>query len=209
LIRNEGMIEEGKMQTIFTVQNRDLERLNPQQAVVFFRELLWAEAIKTGIAVNKINVSFRINVTDGGIDASIREIGTSCKSDLIKPGLTCYQIKASTSFKPWQETQVKKELFGKKQQPVKENLGNSVKGCLDNDGTYVLVCFKQDLTEKENQKAVRFFKSCFYKCGYKNPKVEIWGQNNIISFLYRFPSLALRLNERGGMKFQERITNSV
>lgn len=86
------MIEEGKMQTIFTVQNRDLERLNPQQAVDFFRELLWAEAIKTGIAINKINVSFRINDADGGIDASIRDVGTSLKSDLIKPGLTCYEI---------------------------------------------------------------------------------------------------------------------
>jgi hypothetical protein len=37
------------MDTIFTVRNQDLERLSAQEAVDFFRELLWAEATSLGI----------------------------------------------------------------------------------------------------------------------------------------------------------------
>jgi len=33
---------------IFTVTNEDLDRLDPAEAVRFFRELLWAEARRLG-----------------------------------------------------------------------------------------------------------------------------------------------------------------
>jgi hypothetical protein len=38
------------------------------QAVNLFGELLWAEAIRIGIGINKVNVPFRINDADGGIE---------------------------------------------------------------------------------------------------------------------------------------------
>ena len=100
-----------------------------------FRELLWAEAARIGIGINKINISYHVDVADGGIDASIRDVKDSFDSGLIKAGLNCYQIKAGGSFIPWQEFHIKKELFANKT-PGKENLGNSIKNCFDNQSTY-------------------------------------------------------------------------
>ena len=50
-------------ETIFTVTKEDLALLNPNtQQLMFFRELLWAEARRIGIEISKINVSSRIHV---------------------------------------------------------------------------------------------------------------------------------------------------
>lgn len=189
------------METIFTVRNDDLGRLGPQEAVDFFRELLWAEARRIGIAINKIHVSSWINVPDGGIDASVNENIAPAQSDIIKPGHTGYQIKTGETFKPWEDAQIKKELFGNKDSH-KENLGSSVRDCLDNDGTYVLVCFKQDPTKEQRSKTINSLKRYFELCGYQNPNVEVWSQNNLIGFLTVFPSLALKITRRGGSRFQ-------
>ena len=189
------------METIFTVKNEDLERLIPQEAVDFFRELLWAEARRIGIGISKIHVSSWINVPDGGIDALVEGNINLGGCDLIRSGRIGYQIKAGETFKPWEDAQIKKELFGD-QYPGKENLGGSVRDCLDNDGTYVLVCFKQDPTEEQHNRTVEAVRTYFEKCGYHNPKVEVWGQNNLIGFLKIFPSLTLKVNGRGGLRFQ-------
>ena len=60
-------------QTIFTVTNDDLGRLDERTAVDFFQRLLWAEARRIGIEISKINVSTRVNVPDGGVDATVDE----------------------------------------------------------------------------------------------------------------------------------------
>ncbi len=189
------------METIFTVKNENLERLGPQEAVDFFGELLWAEARRIGIEISKIHISSRINVPDGGVDALVEEKNISTQSDLIKTGHTSYQIKAGATFKPWQNGEIKKELFGKKD-PSKENLGNSIRDCLDKDGTYVLVCFKQDPAAPQLRQAIGALKHYLKQCGYQNPKVKVWGQNNLRGFLKVFPSLALEINQRGMARFQ-------
>jgi hypothetical protein len=112
------------MDTIFTVKNEDLERLSPKEAVALFRELLWAEARRIGLPISKIHISVWVDIPDGGIDAVV-ENPLSIPSDLIKEGRTGYQIKAGASFKPWQDGQIKRELFGTKH-PSRKNLGNSV-----------------------------------------------------------------------------------
>ena len=81
------------MDTIFTVKNADFDRLSPQEAVDFFRELLWAEAAALGIGKNFINVPSAITVADGGIDAEVQNVSASGGQGIIKQGLTRYQIK--------------------------------------------------------------------------------------------------------------------
>ena len=98
-------------ETIFTVKNEHLTRLN-QRAVDFFQKLLWAEARRLGIEISKINVSSRINVPDGGVDAAVDDVHIETGSGIIKQGKTSYQIKSGASFKPWQESVIKEELFG-------------------------------------------------------------------------------------------------
>ena len=60
--------------TILTVKNEHLELFSPEEAVNFFRELLWAEATSLGIGKTLINVPSAITVADGGIDAEVRDV---------------------------------------------------------------------------------------------------------------------------------------
>ena len=188
------------MDTIFTVTKENLEHLSPEEAVAFFRELLWAEAGKIGIPTSKIHVSIWVDVPDGGIDALV-ENSLQIPSDLVKEGQTGYQIKAGASFKPWQGAQIRRELFGTKA-PSKGTLGSSIRNCLDNNGTYVLVCFKQDFANNQHSQAVEAIKCYFEQCGYPNPKIEVWGQSNLLGFIKLFPSLALNITGKGTLKFQ-------
>ena len=139
--------------TIFTLRNEQLGLLDSQLAVAFFRDLLWAEARMQGVPLNKVKISLWANVPDGGIDASVTEDEAERvrTSGLIKAGASSYQIKTGASFKPWQQTAIKKELFGRKH-PNKENLGPSIKACLEKNGTYILACLGKSLMMRNTGK---------------------------------------------------------
>ena len=190
------------LRNIFTVSGTDLQRLGSLQAVEFFRALLWAEARRLKIPPNHVHVSSSVNVADGGVDASVNASSLPAESGLIVTSRTCYQIKASEAFLPQQASHIKKELFGEKKAVFKDNLGESVRDCLDNGGAYVLVCFKQDLVDPQRRKAEGHIRKYLTECGYKNPKVEVWSQNNILGFLQPFPSLMLKLSGRDHLAFQ-------
>jgi hypothetical protein len=59
------------LDTIFTVKNEHLQRLNPDEAVWFFADLLTAEIRRLGLPVTSVNISSRTNVPGGGVDAAI------------------------------------------------------------------------------------------------------------------------------------------
>lgn len=186
-------------ENIFTIEKKDFLTLNPNEAIEFFHKLLWVEAGRSGIELSKINISSEINVPDGGIDASVKD--SKIKDDLIKFGQTSYQVKASVTFKPSQKGVIQKELFGSK--PVdKNNLGSRVKNCLDNNGTYVLVCFKQDFNELQKIKVISNIQHYFSECGYINSKVDVLSINNIKSFISFYPSLVLYLKRKSDLIFQ-------
>jgi len=189
------------METIFTVRNEDLARLSPGESVELFRELLWAEGRRTGIPISKVRISTWINVPDGGVDAIIEDVPAAPISDLARPGLTSFQIKAGAAFSPWQEAEIKRELFGTKP-PDKNNLGSAVINCLEHNGAYVLVCFKQDPPPEQCQEAKGHLNKFFKQIGYENPRVELLTQSNIIGVLKTFPSLALLANRRALSRFQ-------
>ena len=186
--------------SIFTVTNEDLGRLNPTESILFFRELLWAEARRIGIAISKVNASARTNVPDGGVDATVAAGSLVTHSDIIAPGNNSYQIKSGKTFKPWQESVIKKALFDTKT-PERQHLGESIRACLDADGTYVLVCTGIDLVDSEQRAARNHIKKYLEFCDYPNPKIDVWSQANLISFLDIFPSLALQVNGLRQMGF--------
>ncbi|MHA1381121.1 MAG: hypothetical protein ACTSRG_22365 [Candidatus Helarchaeota archaeon] len=189
------------MNTIFTINNSDFVQLAPIEAVKLFRELLWAEARRLGVDIKRINISCNINVPDSGIDATVQDSNLCQTNDLIKFGTTKYQIKAGATFKPWQDSTIKRELFGNKH-PSVENLKAQLKQCFDNGYTYVLVCFKQDLTDEQTEQAKKCIKYYLNQCGYKNPKIEVWSQNVISGFLNLYPSLILKMKRRDQLLFQ-------
>lgn len=51
----------------FEVVDADLRALDAEDSVLFFRELLWAEAAETGVTQSAAHVPTRINVPDGGV----------------------------------------------------------------------------------------------------------------------------------------------
>ena len=184
-------------ETIFTVRNEDLGRLDPTEAVLFFRDLLWGEARRLGIEINKINVSSQINVRDGGVDATVDDAPIEEGQGIIKQGKTSYQIKAGTSFKPWQKSTIERELFDKK-----GDLGESIRACLDDNGTYILVCTGIDLVDSQRRDTLKHIEDFLKRCSYSDPKVEVWSQNTLIGFLKKFPSLALWMSKRDRADFQ-------
>lgn len=187
------------IETIFTVKNEDLERLGPQKAVDFFRELVWTEATTLGIGKNLINVPSAITVADGGIDAEVRDVQIKGGQGLIKQGLTRYQIK-SGKFSLTKDQNIKSILFRNKSNQLRPR----IKSCLDKNGTLVIVLFGWDNPDVEDNQLEKKFREKLISVNkkYKTAKIEIFMQNNLIGFLKNYPSLALSAVGREQLKFQ-------
>lgn len=186
------------MNTFFSVANQDLERLSPQAAVDFFRDLLYAEATSLGIGRNLINVPSAITVRDGGVDTEVRDTPAASGQGIIKQGLTRYQIKTG-KFSLQGDREIKGILLNSA-----DELKPRVKSCLDQDGTLVIVLFGWDNPETNNNQLIEKFKATLSGIDpkYKDAKIEMWRQNQLINFIKPFPSLALRLTGRESARFQ-------
>lgn len=191
--------------TIFTVTAEQIGALDATRAVELVAELLWAEVRRLGVPSTHVHVSTRINVPDGGIDASIDsdDIDVEKRGDsFIRDERTAIQIKTGGSFKPWHNGDIKEELFGKGKDPSKENLGESVRSCLHAKGTYMLVCAGTDPNEQERLQAEGHLQEFFVQCGFPEADFELWGQSTLIGLLKPFPSLALQVNGNAKAHFQ-------
>lgn len=177
----------------FSVENEHLSRLQPQDAVEFFRNLLLAEATRIGLSKNNIDVPSAISVSDGGIDAEVTCDFPSSSQGLIKTGLTRYQIKTG-KFSSEPDSEIKAILFKKDSKELKPR----VKSCFDKAGTLVVVLFGFDNPDSEDEKLKNKFKKILTTVGteYQNAKIEILRQNHLRSLVSAYPSLCLRLNGR-------------
>ena len=192
-------------ETIFTVKKKHLDLLDEDTAVEFFSKLLWAEANRLGPGTCKINVPSETKIPDGGIDATVNADLLVKQSDIIAPGKNGYQIRSGTGFKPWRDGDMRKELFkkGSPKTPEKKHLKESIKDCLDECGTYILVCTGIDcLVPPNRKKASKLIRNYLENCGYPDSQVDVWPQNILIRFLKSFPSLCLWVNGRSSAKFQ-------
>jgi hypothetical protein len=187
-------------ETIFTVKNEHLQRLNADEAVLFFADLLRAETRRLGLPVTSVNISSRTNVPDGGVDAAI-DVGVPQGSGLATTGRTVFQVKAG-EFKPWQPAVIRDELFGNGDPASRESLGAPVRACMDSGGRYLLVCTGSDLTEQQRAEALGYIQAAFVGCGYVDPCVDVLSQNQLIALLQPLPSLSLVLNGNGGGPFE-------
>jgi len=181
------------------VENEQIGRLGSLEAVGLFRDTLWAEARRLGIAP-EIHISERTTTPDGGIDASVNNT-EEVASELIKSGYSGYQIKTGTTF-ALTDGELRKELFGQGNAVTKENLGASVRACLDADGHLTFVCFGLDPVEGQLNAAHALVTGWLATCGYADASVHFWGQTTLKGFLNDFPSLRLKVNGRGGGTFE-------
>ena len=169
-----------------------LGRLDSKQGTSLFLKLLRCAASTNGLSPKDVVLSSNSNAPDGGIDAKVDNSPTS--DSLLAKGSTYYQIKTGPGFKPWQPSTLKKELFGKSEIiPSKKRLGDEVKTCLDQNGTYVLVTLGHDLLPQQHTNAVTHLTKLFEACGYPKPKVAVYGQGQIAGELEKYPSICLGL----------------
>ena len=179
----------------------DLARLSPQEAVDLFRELLWAEATALGIGKHLINVPTAITIADGGIDAEVGDVRGNSGQGIIKPGLTCYQIKTG-NYSLRDKDNVRKLLCtpGSKGTVLEPR----VKDCLDRDGTFIVVLFGWDKPAVKRDEFVTIIRDFLknFDSKYENARLEVWQPNQLIGFLRLFPPLALKVNHRDDMRFQ-------
>ncbi|TLY20096.1 MAG: hypothetical protein E6K66_10355, partial [Nitrospirae bacterium] len=187
------------VETLLTVRNKDLFQLAPEQAVIIFRELLWAEAGVSGIAKSCVSVPGDIYDSDGGIDAEVKDSPSNSKQGLIKPGLTAYQIKTGKSNLN-KKTTLRLILFKEKSNELKPE----VQKCLDNDGTFTIIHFGWDGANAKVRKAVTEIKKqlATVAARYKRARIDVIPQNKLIGFISPYPSLALRLNGKALGQFR-------
>ena len=181
-----------RVQSTFAPASGELGKLDSKQGTDLFLRLLRCEAIANGLGPKDVVLSSNINAPDGGIDAKVENSPVS--GSLLDKGSTYYQIKTGDSFKPWQPSALKKELFGKSNvTPSKQRLGSEVKSCLEQGGTYALVTFGYDLLPTQHTDIVKLLADLFNKCGYSNPRVRVYGQGQIVGELDKYPSICLDL----------------
>ena len=181
------------LQSTFAPGPGELGKLDSKQGTVLFLKLLRCEAIANGLGPKDVVLPpSNINVPDGGIDAKVENSPIS--GSLLEKGSTYYQIKTGDSFKPWQPSALKKELFGKSNAtPSKNRLGSEVKNCLEQDGAYALVTFGYDLLPNQHTEIVKLLTDLFNKCGCPTPRVRVYGQGQIVGELDKYPSICLDL----------------
>ena len=187
--------------TIFSIDHKCLSAISPSPAIKLFRNLLWCEAQRIGLSPHNVLISLDETVADGGIDARVD--GMPSADSILVRGQTFFQLKAGSSFKPWQISQLKKELFGSSRTtPTRAALGTATRECLDNNGSYILVAFGHDLTPQQQGDAKMNLIGLFEKIGYASPLVEVIGQSQLMGLLNPYPSLCLEILGRSDLQFQ-------
>ena len=185
---------------LLIVQPEDLQRLTPEMAVEFFRRLLWSEASAIGVAPSFINVPSAITVSDGGVDAEVRDAPDTGGQGIIKPGVTRYQIKAGDFS--LQDSDLRTLFF--KPKPNADQLLPRVRSCFEKGGTFVAVLFGCDIPDRTDDEAANKCRDILRERypEYSAAKVEVWRQNQLCGFFSKFQTLAQDLTERGQWRFQ-------
>lgn len=166
--------------------DNEIQRLNSNQAVKFFREILWAEASETDVIQSSTHVPTAITVPDGGLDAKIENV-TPSREDIIPSGISGFQIKSS-------------DMEPKKcREEVRSDSGLGLKSRIDDllkdDGTYVMVVFEelvgvapQHDKDKLERRKIALEKE-FEGHGYPNANIRIYDSSKLVGFVNRFPAL--------------------
>lgn len=189
--------------TIFTITKQNMNSLGDERGVLFFRELLWAEANSIGLPKSAINVPGEIYDPDGGVDAEVKGNSHGGGQGIIKNGVNSYQIKTGKS-KITQDSEIRKILFKKKKANKLLELKPAVKKCFDEQGTFILVHFGWDGPTNSVKEIICKIKSQLnqYDPQYKKAKIDVFSQNKLIGFFSQYPSLALALNGKETAQFQ-------
>lgn len=177
------------MNDILKVDISAVTSLNAELAVAVTREILYAECGYAKLSPASLTLSSRLTVADGGIDAEV-----SFSSELAVPsdcffqsGLTGFQIKSGTTFKPWTPSAIRSELLDSN-----GKLHAEVSRLIERGGRYVLLCTGHDLTPEQRNSARRLIANVFDAAGFSGyeDEIDVLGASQLVAFAERYPGTA-------------------
>jgi hypothetical protein len=163
--------------------------LSAERAVLVIRTILRSECGYAKISPTVLTISSRLTIADGGIDAEINAppefaVPSDC---FFQSGLTGFQIKSGTSFKPWMPSAIRSELLNSN-----GNLSSEVDRLVQRRGRYLLICTGHDLTpEQRNESRSQIAKVLADAgfVGYEN-LIDVHGASQLAEFAERYPGTA-------------------
>lgn len=176
------------MNTLLRVGTEDLGGLSPKDAVVFFADMLRAEAASLGIPLSGIRAPLSINAPDGGVDVTVHAPAGVNGRGLIVPNLACYQIKTGDNVR-FSPSGWKRMLCDNKQ----GRLSPSVESCIRKGGMLVVVLFGVDKPSPKSDPADSLREYLRERHSYDHAKVAVWQQSDLLGFLDPHTALKRRL----------------
>lgn len=177
------------MNGLLNVPIAAITALTAEEAVTVIRSTLRAECRYGCVSPASLTISDRLTVADGGIDAEVNvTVGRDVPADcLFRHGLTGFQIKSGTSFKPWTKSAIRGELLNSQ-----GNLYNEVQRLVQRGGRYVVICTGHDLTPEQRNEARNQIAAVLTEIGYSGfaDRIEVFGASQLAAFIERYPGVA-------------------
>lgn len=181
------------MNNLLDVPITSITSLTPEQAVVVIRAILRSECGYARISPNALTISSRLTTADGGIDAEVNvpieiEIPSDC---IFQLGVTGFQIKSGTAFKPWTSSSIRGELLDSK-----GNLYPEVARLVRRRGHYTLICTGHDLTPEQRNNSRSQIALVLAEAGFNDYEelVHVLGASQLSEFAERYPGTASLLS---------------
>ncbi|PLY15100.1 MAG: hypothetical protein C0631_08215 [Sedimenticola sp.] len=163
--------------------------LTPERAVLVMRAILRSECHYAKLSPTVLTISNRLTIADGGIDAEINvppehTIPPDC---MFQPGLTGFQIKSGTTFKPWTRSAIRTELLN-----GEGKLCSEVERLVQRGGRYALICTGHDLTPEQRNDSRQEIAILLAEQGFEGQEdlVEVFGASQLAEFAERYPGTA-------------------
>jgi len=177
------------MSNLLEVPILSVTALTPERAVDVIRTILRSECAYAKLNPVVLTISSRLTIADGGIDADINvSAGATIPTDCIfKLGLTGFQIKSGTTFKPWTLSAIRSELLDSK-----GRLYSEVERLVQRGGRYTVICTGHDLTPKQRNDSRRQIATVLAELGFAgyDELIEVFGASQVVEFAERYPGTA-------------------
>ena len=177
------------MNNLLDVPIAAVTALTPERAVVVMRAILRSECGYSKLSPTVLTISSRLTIADGGIDAEINvPTGPTIPADCIfQTGLTGFQIKSGTSFKPWAPSSIRGEMLDSR-----GNLHSEVERLILRDGRYTLLCTGHDMTPEQRNDSRQQIAMVLAEVGFGGYEelIEVLGASQVAEFAERYPGTA-------------------
>lgn len=177
------------MNNLLDVPIASVTALTSERAVVVMRAILRAECGYAKLTPAALTISSRLTIADGGIDAEVNSPpGSAIPTDCIfQTGITGFQIKSGTAFKPWTASSVRGELVNSQGQ-----LHSEVERLVRRGGHYTLLCTGHDLTPEQRNDSMSQIALVLDEIGFPEyeEKIQVLGASQVAEFAERYPGTA-------------------